>query len=281
MPPQTPLLLIDNVFDTTGLYPGAVLTAIAGEVTGHEAFRIADYRRERTWWQALSDGGGGGASVIVQLPAAQSVDSVWLDRGHNLAGHTVFLQGSADGVTWDIVESLNVPAAGSIGGTPVAPAMAATEEGGCWTTFATPLAARKYWLFGVNTAGFVPVVTGLLVGLKTQLLGYSTTFDEDAGGRTQVTQDSTAGYRASETTYAWRTVSLGLALIGATEYDATIRGLRDLLFAKNQPAVVFLDYATRPERGWMYQYDGAAWAMAKTRVYRSGTINLREVGQRL
>jgi hypothetical protein len=158
--------------------------------------------------------------------------------------------------------------------------MAATEEGACWAIFGAT-AAHRYWLVETGPGAAPSVVTGLMLGLRTQLLGYSTTFDEDAGGRTQATQDSTAGYRASDTTYAWRTVTLGLAQIGATEYDATIRGLRDLLFAKNQPAVVCMDYGTRPERAWMYQYEGTTWGMAKTRVLRSGTITLREVGQRL
>jgi hypothetical protein len=55
--PNPPLLLVDNVFDTIGLYPGAVIDATS-EAVGHEAFRAADYRRDRTYWQAATDGGG-------------------------------------------------------------------------------------------------------------------------------------------------------------------------------------------------------------------------------
>jgi hypothetical protein len=32
------------------------------------------------------------------------------------------------------------------------------------------------------TGGFIPVVTGLIVGARTQLVNFGKTFDEDAGG---------------------------------------------------------------------------------------------------
>lgn len=278
---QTPLLLLDNVFDVVALYPGGVLSAIT-EVAGREAIRVGDYRRERTWWQPTSDGGGGDTWVRVQLTAAHAVDSIALDRGHNLAGKTVYLEGSADGVTWSISQPLNVPASGVIGGTPAAPAMAQTEEGVAWTL--TPsLAARAWWRLRIPyTAAFVPQVTGIIAGLRTQLLGFSDVYDEDAGGRKQNVQESTAGYRATDTAYTWRTLELGFRLIGASEYDTTMRTVfRELLFAKNQPALVFMDYGTYPERGWLYQYDGTNWAMAKQRVHRNGRIQLREVAPRL
>lgn len=278
MPPQTPTLLIDNVFDTVGLYPAALIST-SSEAAGREGFRVADYRRERSAWQPTSDGGGADQWVRVQLATAKALDAIWLDRGHNLAGKTVYLEGSADGATWATSIALNVPSV--IGGSIAAPAMCQTEEGAAWTTFATTT-ARLWWRLRVPyAAGFVPFVTGVMAGARTQLLSYSTTFDEDAGGRTQSTQQSTAGYRANDTTYAWRTAELGLAMIGGTEYDTMIRSLRDLLFAKNQPTLLFMDAGTYPERGWLYQYEGASWGMAKQRVYRSGRIPLREVGQRL
>jgi hypothetical protein len=169
-----------------------------------------------------------------------------------------------------------------IGGTPLAPAMAATEEGAAWTIIGAALAARIWWRLRIPyTAGFVPVVTGIIAGLKTQLLGYATTFDEDAGGRTQVAQESASAYRGTDTTYSWRTASLDLAVIGATEYDTTMRTLRAMLFERNQPTMLWMDYGTYPERGWLYQFDGTAWSMGKSRVYRAGRIPLRELYPRL
>lgn len=280
MAPQTPLLLVDNLFDSVMAYPGATVDAIS-EVAGRESFRVADYRRDRSWWQPTSDGGGSDTWVRVHLLAARAVDFVFLDRGHNLAGKTVFLEGGADGIAWPTSVQLNVPASGVVGGTPASPAMAGTEEGASWT-IVPATATRLWWRLRVPYAsGFVPQITGLIVGLKTQLLGFARIFDEDAGERTQATQVSTAGYRANDTTYAWRTAELSVGMIGATEYDSTFRTLRAQLFERNQPTVLFMDYGTYPERGWMFQYEGTRWGMPKSRVYRDNVIPLREVGQRI
>lgn len=280
MAPQTPLFLVDNVFDAVGCYPGATIDATS-EIIGREAFRVADYRRDRSRWEPLTDGGGSDLWVRSHLTVARSVDYAFLDRGHNLAGKSVFLEGSADGVTWATSVQLNVPAGGVVGGTPASPAMAATEEAAAWTIIPATT-ARLWWRLRVPYAsGFVPRVTGIMAGTRTQLLGYSRIFDEDAGERTQVAQQSTAGYRATDTTYAWRTVEVSLGVIDASEYDSTMRMLRGLLFEKNQPWVHFMDYGTFPERGWMFQWDGTRWNMPKTRVHREGRITGREVGPRL
>lgn len=280
MATQTPLLLVDNVWDAVRIYPGAIVDAVS-EVAGRESFRVGDYRRDRTWWQPTSDGGGSDTWVRVHLLAARSVDFVFLDRGHNLAGKSIFLEGGTDGVAWPTSVQLNVPANGVVGGTPASPAMAATEEAAAWTIIPATT-ARTWWRLRIPYAsGFVPQVTGILAGLKTQMLGYARIFDEDQGERTQPTEMSKAGYRASDTVYAWRTAELSVGLIGSAEYDSTFRTLRSLLFEKDQPAVLFMDYGTYPERGWMFQYEGTRWGMPKTRVYRDATIPLREVGQRL
>jgi hypothetical protein len=277
--PNPPLLLVDNVFDAVNLYPGAVIDATT-EAVGHEAFRVADYRRDRTWWQAANDVGVGSLHRIrVHLPAAVSPDFLFLDRGHNLAGKSITLLGGDDGSTWLHSVTPTVPSA--VGGSPTSPSMCQTEEGAAFTLF-TALPAHAWWELGIPaTGGFIPVVTGLIVGARTQLVGYSNTFDEDAGARTQPSTQSTAGYRANDRTYSWRTVTLGLELIGAPTYDAQIRTLRSQLFDLNQPFVCAMDYGTHPERAWMYTLDGTTWGMPKSRVYRAGRIVGREHMPRL
>jgi hypothetical protein len=275
--PNPPLLLVDNVFDTIGLYPGATIDATS-EAVGHEAFRAADYRRDRTYWQAGTDGGGI-HHVRVHLPLAASPDFVFLDRGHNLGGLNIALWGGDDGVTWLTPQALTVPM--TLGGSVAGPSMCQTEEGAAYSLFA-PLAAHTWWMFEIPAAtGFFPIVTGLLVGARTQLLNFGKSFDEDAGARTQPSQQSTAAYRANDATYAWRSVTLDLDLIGGAEYDSTMRSLRAKLFEKNQPFVCAMDYGTRPERAWMYTYDGTTWGMPKSKVYRGGRIVGREHMPRL
>jgi hypothetical protein len=276
--PNPPLLLADNIFDATVLYPGAVIDATS-EAAGHEAFRVSDYRRDRTSWQAANDGGGVDHRIRVHAPFDVSIDSIFLDRGHNLAGKTVFLEGSLDGSSWPLSITLNVPSA--VGGGTTAPAMCQTEEGAAWTLTGTT-AFRPWWSLRIpHATSFVPIVTGLLVGTRAQLLNFGKTFDEDAGARTQPTQQSTAGYRANDATYAWRTVTLDLDLIGAAEYDGTMRSLRAKLFEKNQPFVCAMDYGTHPERAWMYTVDSTTWGMPKSHVYRAGRIVGREHMPRL
>lgn len=284
MPPQTPLLLVDSVYDTYNLYPSALLTATS-EVVGKEAFHVADYKRDRSWWQPTTDGGGSPNYAIVDLGAGvqHGVDFLWIDRGHNLWGKVLSLEGDLTGTsTWTIGGSFGaVPAVGTVGGDPTT-GWSVTEEGALWRLYGAPLTACRKWRFGVAyVAAFVPIVTGLMVGLKTQLLGYSTVFDEDAGERNEATETSRAGYRGSSMIYSWRTAELGLAYIGATEYDATMRQLRQLLFQKGQPFALFLDYGTRPERGWLFQYEGSTWAQPKSKYYRAGRIRAREVGAAL
>jgi hypothetical protein len=276
---STPLLLIENVFDTVSLFPTATLTT-SSDIAGHEGFRVADYRRERTWWQPTTDGPTAtGNYVLVDLGAGKSAtpDYLWIDRGHNLAGKTVRVQGSPDNITYDAGISRVVPAVGTVGGDPTS-VLSITEEAAAYTFFAAQT-ARRYWRFSIDyVASFIAIVPGIMVGKRTQLLGYSRVFDEDAGERTEFTDTSRAGYRGTDRTYAWRRAMLDLGEIGSTEYDATIRTLRRQLFELNQPAFLCLQYDTKPERGWLFQYDGGTWGFPKNRTLRAGQIPLREVG---
>lgn len=279
MSPQPPLLLVDNLFDTVQQYPAAVLTASA-ERAGHEAYRIADYRRERSTWQPAAAAAGHYAAIDLGAGKSAAVDYVYLDRGHNLWGDTLIIGYSDSGVApFTIFRTLNVPAIGTLGGDPTSTTMAVTEEGACWAIF-TASGAHRAWQAKVPE-NVLPVVSGLMLGQRHQLLQFSSTFDEDAGDRTETSTTSVAGYKGTDTTYSWRTCDLALSYIGGTQYDASIRALRELLFKRNQPLIILLDYGTRPERGWMYQLDGKSWSMAKKRVYREGRLRFREVGASL
>lgn len=282
--PTTPLLLYDNYLDTVQLYPGGALDA-SEQPQGFEAMRVADYRRDRTYWQPATDGGGVDHYVRVKLPTAigaRGVDYVMIDRDSTLFGRTVYLEGSADGAAWTVSQALNVPAAAAVGGDPTMPAMAQTEEGVAWSLAGAALAARLWWRLRIPyVANYRPIITGLMFGLRTQLLGYSNVFDEDAGERTQSTEVSTAGYRSSTKAFSYRVATLGLETIGSTEYDGTMRAVREALFARQAPWMLFMDYATRPERGWLFEVDGTTWGMPKTRVLRNGQIKGREVGAKI
>ena len=289
MTPKTPLLMAHNVFDRVNQYPAATISA-STEVVGHEAYRVSTYRRDRQWWQALDDGGGplgmwNQVRVDLGVGVTAAADYLYIDRGHNLWGRTVYAvnAGIDDATAFDEERHFVVPALGTVGGDPTT-GFCVTEEGALYVLFTVPMLARRYWRVEVeNVVGFVPVIPTLMLGTRTQLLGYSATFDEDAGGRKQAggSAESDAGYRASGRTYSWRTLDLDLKYIGASEYDGTMRNLRSLLFERAVPCVAVQDYGTNPERAWMYQLDGDSWSFGKSRVYRSGRIRLREMAPRL
>jgi hypothetical protein len=275
MPPRTPLLLVDNLFDTVTQYTAGVLTATS-ERTGHEGFRVADYRRERSWWQTATTTDHHSLVVDLSVGVARAVDFLFIDRGHNLWGKTIGVIYSNDGASYTGYQFLSVPALGTLGGDPTSATMCVTEEGALYSVFALS-AAHRWW--GINVAeSWAPVVPGLMLGQRTQLEGYSRVFDEDAGERTEEFATSKMGVRGYDTTYAWRTLKLDLTYIGPADYDATTRMLREKIWRRNSPFVCLMDWGTRPERGWMYQYDGRAWGFPKSRVYRAGVIQAREVG---
>lgn len=278
MAPQTPVLFIDNFCDTVQQYTAGVLTPSSARV-GYEADRVADYRRERTSWQGTA-ATAHTFTVDLGVGVAKPADVMFFDRGHDLNGTTITLAYSDDGSAFTTVFSGVMPVAGTLGGDPTT-GFCITEEGAAYRFF-TLTGAHRYWRITLAQGStFIPVVPGIIVGAKLQLSSFSATFDEDKGERTQQSDTSKAGYRGTDTTYAWRQLDLDLRYINATEYDNSIRAARELLFKRNVPAVIVMDYGTHPERAWMYQYDGTSWAMPKSRVYRAGQFHFREVGASL
>lgn len=272
--PKTPLILVDNVYDVVNQYVDGVLSS-SGEAANRSVRYIADYRRERDYWQAATSAADRYVRVDLGAGNTRAVDFVWIDRGHNLWGLSVAVEASDD----DFAATTNtsaavVPAEGTVGGDPEA-GWCVTEEGALYRLFPAFTARRYHQVRVVSVAQ--PIITGIIVGARTQLAGYSRRRDEDAGGRTERSQESDAGYMATDRVYDHRTCTLDLKVIGAAEYDSTIRSLRTLLFARNQPAVVAIDYGTNPERAWLFQHSGRSWSFAMERIHRGGTIQLREL----
>lgn len=287
--PVPPTLLVDNVFDRVHLYPAATLTA-SSEATGHGVRYAADYRRERTSWQATDAGvNPTGGWVMTNLGAGntRAVNAAWLDRGHNLWGKTVVVEGGDDGATFPTtLRSAVVPAldaAGNyvVGGDPTT-GWCVTEEGAAYTLAGALTTARQYWrVRAPYVAAFTPAMTGVLVGQYTRFLGFLSTRDEDASERTQASEQSLVGYRGYDRTYSWRVGEMGFESIGGTEYDTTMRWLHARIFQRNQPFLLIHEAVGVPERAWLMQFDGARWSFGMRRVTRGGRIPIRECGHLL
>lgn len=275
MPPKAPLILVDNVYDVVNQYLTGVLSS-SGEAANRSVRYIADYRRERDYWQAPTTAINHYVRVDLGAGNTRAVDFVWIDRGHNLWGQQVNIEASDDNfaTTPNFVDVPFVPASGTIGGDPTT-GWCVTEEGAIYRLF-TAFPARRYHQIRVVTAA-APILTGVMVGARTQLAGFSRKRDEDASGRTERSQESDAGYVSTDRVYDHRTCTLDLKLIGATEYDAKIRALRNLVFSRNQPFVHAIDHGTNPNRTWLFQYTGRSWSFPMERIHRSGSITAREL----
>jgi hypothetical protein len=279
MASQTPFILADNVFDRINLYPSAVFSGTAG-APGREWNYLADYRRERSFWQIAA--AQANWQVITDLGAGVTLAGVsgcWFDRGHNLWGHTIGLGSSNDAFASnaDTTNRAAVPAQGTVGGDP-STGWAVTEEGAIytvWPPWVTPARYFRFW----SGDNFQPLVTGVIMGARTQLASYSSVLDEDAGERNAREEPSLVpGYYGRDRSYPRRTIEVRLSIIGGAEYDGQIRTLRRLLFEKDQPAFVVMNYGLKPERGWLYQYSARDWSFGAERVYRRGALRLGELG---
>jgi hypothetical protein len=277
--PQPPFILADNILDRINLYPLATIIDNGGaSVVGREVNFWSDYRRERSYHQLAAPMANVGPLVDLGVGNTAVVDTIWIDRGHNLWGKTLYADGSTSGSSWsdpNLIIAQVVPAQGTVGGDPTT-GWCVTEEGALYT-LAVNSVARRYWrLYVVESVA--PTWTGVILGKRVQLLNFSSIRDEDAGGRTERITESDAAYQAVERVYPYRTLQLSLDLIGAAEYDSSIRSLRATLFERNQPAFIVMNYGDKPERGWLMQYQGKGWSSPMNRVHRKWSGTFREVG---
>lgn len=275
-----PLILVDNVADRINLYGSAALSS-SGDAVGRGVQYVADYRRERTYWQAATAAANRYVQFDLGAGNSRQVDSCWIDRLAppvlgGLWGLTLAIEAGNDGLAWPDTTSRVVPAFGTVGGDPTT-GWCVTEEGAIYALF-SGFSARRYLRVRVVDVA-QPTITGIILGKRIQLLNYSSVVDEDAGERFERSEQSLIpGYSGSDRTYSARKIELKLGLIGSSEYDSTTRSLRRLLFDVNQPAVVCTNYGTKPERAWLYKYSGPQWSSPVSRTFRSATIPMYEVG---
>lgn len=283
MAPQPPLFLVDNVYDRISLYPNTSLSGPAA-TPGREVFYAVDYRRERTSFLPEAAAAYNGVVSDIGAGNTRAVDALFIDRGHNLWGKTVQVVTRAVDILFGtagdaIVATLTVPAYGTVGGDPTSATMCVTEEGALYSLFTASSAHRFFKTQVVES--WQPIITGLILGARMQMLNFSSVLNEDDGGRTERSQESDAAWMSVDRVYAYRECDISLDLIGSAEYDASIRSLRRALFEKNQPTVIIHNYGLQPARGWMYQYTGRQWQSPMSRVHRKWTGRFREVGPQI
>jgi hypothetical protein len=167
-----PLILSDNLFENVVLHPTFLVQNFnTDDAAGHEAFRLADNLRDMTFWTRTTSNAN--SFVDVDCLAPVSPNTIILDRGHNLAGKTVVVNGYDDlAHTAGINISGNCVIPTTPGGLPTDQNGCLTPDGVWWKTF-TPSAKRvpSFTVLAMGV-GLAPIVTGVYLGTSYRFPEY-------------------------------------------------------------------------------------------------------------
>lgn len=260
-----PLFLSESFFDTT-LFTGHTVTA-ESDVTGNEPFRVGNARRHETdFWQPSADNTA--TWIQVELDKVRAFDTVFLDRGHNLGGETITLQGSGDGSTfWDIF-SVTVPSSVASPGDLRNALGVKTEEGAFCRQFDTESAKYVRLRVPAMGANLRPKIVGLYVGLAF-VPAFPASMPWAPGG-TELLFDvnlSDRGWMGTSDPANRGSTEINLQLESFAEYDLARYHLESLAFRgkvtwfigdllRSERAKLMRvppgNHAFRRERGWGY-----------------------------
>lgn len=171
-----PLLCADSL-GNVNIYPKVIVTDQSGTSgpVGNETWRAFSGRRSAfSFWAP----GTPNIESWLQLQHEQvrGANFVALDRGHNLGGFAVKLQGSQDAATWATILSVAIP---TVPGGVLNSGMGVLNEEGAWLmTF--PTLDYTYWRLDIPAmgSGLQPNVVGLQLGMSYQPLALYRPFSE-------------------------------------------------------------------------------------------------------
>lgn len=271
----TPYLLSDNLFDTV-LHPDYVVTDTLGAPASAELFRCTDNLRDVTRFAAT-----GATAVFTALPAAAPASCLVLDRGHNLGGASLTVDGTND-PTWTpanvvTLASLVVPT--SPGGLPTDTNGCLTPEGVFWRRFGA--ASYRYWRVQLLRSSPPPIVTGLYLGAGYRLPTYlesPNATDERVTVRPLRSELGWAGVRVKRHLRAFAMLDFKIQ-VEESDYQALRPHLHRLLF-DGQPWWVCVDDETSAgaQRMRLYQVPGEVdFDPQQAPVHRALKLALEEV----
>lgn len=227
-----PIILSDNLFENVVLHPTFAVQNFSGDdAAGHEAFRVADNLRDMTFWTRTTTNAQ--SFLDVDCLATVSPTTIILDRGHNLAGKTVFVVGSDDlAHTNQQQQSPNSVVPSSPGGLPTDANGCLTADGAWWKTY-TPVSPKRVQSLVVNAmgAGLAPIVTGLYLGTSYRFPEYwnaPASYDYGTQVKYMRNEISRGGVRSKSRPINLDKIALDLEL-DAADYAAFDVELRRLL----------------------------------------------------
>lgn len=252
---MAPLLFADNL-GAVSEYPDVVLTDQSGTFgpLGFEAWKpFRSSRSAFSFWQP------GSTNVLswVQLQCGQvrGANCLVIDRGHNLKGFPVNLQGSQDGTTLVTVTAGTVPTVvggqlGSLvqGGT-ASPNGVLTEEGAWIVTF--PATGFTYWRISIPAMGvsLQPTLPGVYLGMAYTPVALYRPFGRHPTELRAQEIVSPLGWRGRGPKGFNRAVTFNLRMNDAFEY-AQARFTLEELYGAGRPMWVIEDTA-RPTEAFL------------------------------
>jgi hypothetical protein len=167
-----PIVLTDNFFDNVVLHPSFVVQNLSNDDSaGHEAFRVADNLRDLTSWTRAAVNAD--SHIFVDAGAAVQPNTLIIERGHNLAGKQIRLDGYPNtgfGSPTSAFTFATVPV--SPGGLPTDPNGCLTADGVWWKTF-TGVSFRVQDVFvPAMGAGVAPIIPGIYLGTSYRFTEY-------------------------------------------------------------------------------------------------------------
>lgn len=280
--PQPPVFLVDNVFNRIRQYPGATLSS-SGDAPGTDVRYLTRFCRGKQFWQSSTTDIQRQVSSDLGAGTTRAVDSLWIDRGHNLWGKTIRVVGDdgSGGSAWLL--DLTVPATPTVdrwgrytnGGDPTTTVMCVTEEGALYSLFTLQAARRRFLITILESSQ--PLIPGIILGQRIQLPNFSARMDEDAGAITgERTEMSDTGRVATSRAYPHRELQVVYKRLGVTAYDTTARELRESVWARRCPVVILPNYGRYPAKGWLYRCTTPRWSAGTEGLSRPLTLDFAE-----
>ena len=280
--PQPPVFLYDNLFNRIRQYPTATLTS-SGAAPGTDVRYLTRFCRGKQFWQGSYVGIQQFVSTDLGAGGTHAVDSLWIDRGHNLWGTTIRVSGDdgSGGSLWLV--DLTVPAAPVIdrwgryttAGDPTTTVMCVTEEGALYSLFALQAARRQHKVTVLDNVQ--PVIPGVILGARLQLPNFSASMDEDAGVITgERSETSDTGRVATSAAYQHRELAVVYKRLGVTTYDVQARELREAVWARRAPVMILPNYGRYPAKGWLYRCTSPRWSAATEGLSRPLSLQFSE-----
>ena len=264
-----PVLLVDNLFSSSQ-YPLHAMVADE-EASGYEFRKARNGRRSRADYYTASTANAQ-RTLDLSCNRVRAADMLVLDRGHNLGGATLTLQGSmvSPSTSLTTIWSGTVPTVTSPGRIDE-PNGVVTEEGAFLVRF-TPQAYR-YWRLTVPAlgSGIRPQIVGLWLGLSWSPDYFTRPWAEDMAEVIVQEQSSDIGWVGQTAPQPRRSGTLGFQLRDDWSYELARYHIQGQWIGRRRPMWIVMD-AEQADRAVLamadlgvtgFRFDDAAWRNAQ------------------